>query len=90
MEAYQVDTAFQSLQQFDNLATVLQRVVEAAETDIFKRATALVGKVILLQEGHGVGYRHALLGRHQRQTLLGQGRMHRDGHMAQTLVKKTL
>ena len=65
-----------------------QRVVQPAETDIFERATALVGEVILPQQGQDFGYGHGALGRHQRETLLMQRIVHGDGHMALALVEE--
>ena len=47
-----------------------------------------MGEVILLQQRHDIGYRHLPFGRHQLPSLLRQGRVHGDSHVALALVQK--
>ena len=90
VETYEVDPALQTLQQSDDLAGMSGAVVESAEADILKRAATLMGEVVLTQQVDGLGDAHLALCGHQHLTLFGQGRVHRDGHMALTLVEETL
>ena len=52
METDQVDAAFQALQQTDDLTGMRQAVVESAKADIFKRAAALMGEIVLFPQGN--------------------------------------
>ena len=90
VEPNQVHTTLQALQQADDLPGMRRRVVKPRETDILKRATALMGEVVLLQQLNHLSDRHLALRRHQLLTLLWQGRVHRDSHMALTLVEEAL
>ena len=49
-----------------------------------------MGEVVLLQQCHHIGYCHLLLGRHEGESLLVEGRVHTDSDMALTLVEESL
>ena len=63
-------------------------VVQTAKDDILEREAALVGEVILVQQRHHVGDGHRTLGGHQHRTLLMEGGVEADGHMAFALVEE--
>jgi len=72
VEPYQIDTAFQSAHQPDNLAGMGRRIVHSVEHDILERGAPLGCEVVLLQKFHHFFYRHLLLGRHQLHALFVQ------------------
>ncbi len=88
VESDEVHPALQPLKQFDNLAGMGRRIVQPSKADILKRAAALVGEIVLLQQLNNLSDRHLTLGRHQPLALFGQGRVHRDSHVAFTLVEE--
>ena len=90
MESDEVHSALQPIEQFDNLTGMGRRVVQPSKADILKRAAALVGEVVLLQQLNHLSNRHLALGRHQPLALFRQRRVHRDSHMAFTLVEEAL
>ena len=49
---------------------------------------ALVGEIILFEQGHHLFDAHLFLGGHELQALLVQGGVHADGHMAEALIEK--
>ena len=89
VKAYQVDAAFQSMQQLDEFTGMGHAFVHAAEDDVFKGESALMAEIINLQQRNDLVYPHATLRRHELRTLLGNGRMQADGHMAVALVQET-
>ena len=90
VETNEVDSAFQALQQSDDLTGMCHTVVEPTKADILKRAATLMGEIILTQQIDGLCDAHLTLCGHQHLALFGQGRVHRDGHMAFTLVEEPL
>ena len=59
-----VYTALKSLQQTYDFTSIDRCVIESVEADVFKRATALVCKIILLKQFNGILQGHSLFGRH--------------------------
>ena len=77
------------MQQLDEFTGMGHAVVHAAEDDVFKGESALMAEIIILQQHNDLVYPHATLRRHELRTLLGNGRMQADSHMAVALVQET-
>ena len=88
VEAYQIHATLQSFQQTDDGAGVGRGVVESTKQDVLEGESALVGEVVLAQQFHYLLDAHASFGWHELRTLLGDGGVEADGHVAVALVEE--
>ena len=64
VEADEIDTTLQSVEQPDNFPCVCHGVVHASKDNVLERQTALSRKVVLVQQVDDVGDAHSPFGRH--------------------------
>ena len=90
MEADEIETAIQTLHQFDDGLGMLHAVVHALEHDVLETQAALMREIVVLQQLHHLLDTHAPFGRHQFGTLRRNRVVHRNRHMALALFQESL
>ena len=89
MEAYEIDTATQTVEQTQQLVSMGYAVVDAVEHGVFERYASLPFPVVFAQHSHNVGYRVRLFGRHEAQPLSMERVMEAHRDMATALLDET-